>query len=129
MKFLKLSSRTRILVLEYVKEIRETLGEILRSVGYECQLASNAAEALECMANFDPALMIVDVNMPGVDGVELAKIVVRSRPLCAVLLHTGNINMEESLRAARGDGYNFRVLIKPAQRVELLTVIAQTLGN
>jgi DNA-binding NtrC family response regulator len=121
--------QTRILIVDDEKPLAETLGEIFRVAGYDCRVAYDGAQAIECVRTFDPALMIADVIMPGMNGIELAKVVLDSRPNCAVLLYSGNAATQELLESAHGTGHDFRVLAKPTPPRQLLETVAQMLEN
>lgn len=66
------------------------------------------------------ALLIADVNMPGIDGIELAQQVSREMPACHIILFSGHINTTPLLAAARARGNNFECLAKPVHPDDLL---------
>jgi CheY-like chemotaxis protein len=119
----------RILIVDDEKPLMETLGQILRNAGYMCQAASSGELALEHVRSFNPALLITDVMMTGMNGVDLARAVRDSHPDCAVLLYTGTVGATRNLLETGGNGHGLRILAKPLQPMELLTIVAQTLGN
>ncbi len=121
--------QNRILIVDDEKPLAQTLNEILSSAGYQCAMAFSADHALECMQTFDPALVITDVIMPGMNGIELAKILLAARPGCKVLLYSGNAATEELLEGARDEGHEFPILAKPVHPLDLLATIAQVLQN
>lgn len=68
----------KIMVIEDDQKIRELLVDGLTSVAYEVRSATNGLEALQLLESFKPALFIVDLNMPKLDGLEFLK-AIRSR--------------------------------------------------
>ena len=62
----------RILVVDDNQDAATTLSELLRSTGYEVQIAHDGAAALATLERFEPALAILDIGLPGMDGYELA---------------------------------------------------------
>lgn len=62
----------RILVVDDNQDAATTLSELLRSTGYEVQIAHDGGAALAALERFEPALAILDIGLPGMDGYELA---------------------------------------------------------
>ena len=63
----------KILVVDDEKDIRDVLSNFLGEKGYEVILASNGEEALELVERVDPQVILLDVNMPGIDGIETCR--------------------------------------------------------
>lgn len=119
----------RILIVDDEPAVTTTLKQILERAGYECSTASNGSEALTSFASFHPALVITDVIMPGMNGIELCRRVRDSYPGCIVLLLSGNAATQELLEDASGDGHTFRVLAKPVPPRQLLSVLGELVGH
>jgi len=64
---------TRVLVVEDAPFLRYAFGRLLRLQGYEVMEANDGAEALESVDNFHPQLVLTDVMMPVMDGIELIR--------------------------------------------------------
>jgi DNA-binding response OmpR family regulator len=79
----------RVLVVEDDEAARETLGAALTQSGYTVEMAGDAPEALERLAAFPADLVVSDVNLPGMSGIELVKAIRRSGLRQPVLLMTG----------------------------------------
>ena len=60
-----------MLVVEDDADIRQAIGELLEDEGYDCLLAQHGADALETLGRRTPSLLLVDLLMPVMDGVEL----------------------------------------------------------
>ncbi|MCA1685292.1 MAG: response regulator [Planctomycetia bacterium] len=75
---------TRILLVEDAPFLRYAFGRLLRIHGYDVMEANDGAEALECVSAFRPHLVMTDLMMPGMDGVELIR-QLRSNPETATL--------------------------------------------
>lgn len=123
------SETARILVVDDERSIADTLCQILRKAGYECKPAYSGTDALSSMAEFSPALIISDVIMPGLDGIEMAKTARRACPDCAVLLLSGNAATQDLLVNADAEGYSFQVLAKPVPPRDLLAKVAAMLST
>lgn len=63
----------RILVVDDERQIRELLARFLAREGYEVVLASNGEEAIKLVESEDPQVILLDVKMPGTDGIEMCK--------------------------------------------------------
>jgi two-component system OmpR family response regulator len=66
-------SPTRLLVVDDEQSLVDLLGDALRFAGYEVQAARNGHEALRAVAQIEPDLVVLDVNMPDVDGFEVCR--------------------------------------------------------
>ena len=67
----KTSPLTRILIVEDKEEIRDMLKEAMVLSGYECLTAGNGREALECLAANPVDVVLTDIKMPEMNGLEL----------------------------------------------------------
>jgi DNA-binding response OmpR family regulator len=122
------TKRLTVLVVDDERPITDTLCQILHRAGYDCRSAYGAAEALEILSQFTPALIITDVMMPEIDGVEMAKTIHTKYPQCKILLFSGNAATQDLLENARTEGYSFNVLAKPVHPRELLAKVAALLS-
>jgi DNA-binding response OmpR family regulator len=117
----------RILVVDDERAIADTLVAILQRFGYAASAAYNAEQALEVLNVFQPGLIISDVVMGKISGVELA-ILIRSRlPDCKLLLMSGHATTEDLMLGARSQGYTFEIVAKPIRPQQLLPRIAAIL--
>jgi CheY-like chemotaxis protein len=120
--------RTFILVVDDEKRIADTLALILESKGYVSEAAYDAVTALEVCRARIPNLLISDVVMPGMNGIELGIAIRRDFPSCKVLLFSGQAATAEMLEDASADGHHFELLAKPVHPVDLLEKVEQLLG-
>jgi len=114
----------RVWVVDDEKCIADTLTIILRNSGHEVSSFYDAQSALEAVASGCPELLISDISMPGMSGVELAMHVCESYPACKILLVSGQAATHNMLGEFQGKGYNVEVLVKPVHPAELLARIA-----
>ena len=63
----------KVLVVDDELEIRDLLGRFLTEQGYEAMLASNGEEAIELAEKENPNAILLDIKMPGIDGIEICK--------------------------------------------------------
>lgn len=111
-----------ILVVEDDNALREAFKDTLEIAGYSVLEAENAGSALRLLERFDVDMMVSDVNMPGMDGVELLK---KSRQLykdLPVLLVTAYASIAKSVAAMQAGAVDY--LVKPFEPPALLEQIA-----
>ena len=121
------SKDLRVFVVDDEKVIAHTLAAILRQSGFVVHAFTNPLEALDSAASDAPDLLISDVMMPEMSGIDLA-IALRSRhPECKVLLFSGQAATADLLRAARQQGHDFELLLKPVHPKDLLAAIKRTI--
>jgi CheY-like chemotaxis protein len=80
----------KVLVVDDELEVRQVLREFLSSRGYDVTTASGGAEAVAIVETIKPDLVLLDVAMPDMDGVETLKRIVAIEPALAVIMVTAN---------------------------------------
>jgi CheY-like chemotaxis protein len=104
--------------------IATTLEAILKNHGFSAKAFTNPMDALESAGSDCPDLLIADVMMPGMNGIELG-IQLRARfPMCQILLFSGYSTTISLLDRARENGHNFILLAKPIHPKDLLAAIS-----
>jgi DNA-binding NtrC family response regulator len=121
------STNPRILIVDDEPRIADTLALIFQHAGYLASAAYSGESAWTCMANHPPSLVITDVVMPGLDGVELAKRIRSSYPDCQILLFSGNADTQTILNSAEQQGYAFEIMAKPMSPPQILAKVASLL--
>ncbi len=119
-----LETMKRVLVVDDEPCIADTLSGILRHFGYEATAAYNAAGALSACESNTPDLVISDVAMPGMNGIDLAIHIRQRYPACKILLFSGTATTTDLLERARTQGYDFELLSKPVHPSDLLAKLA-----
>jgi DNA-binding response OmpR family regulator len=116
--------KKRIFVVDDERCIADTLAAILCKAGYEASAFYNAKSALQeigcCKPECSPELVITDVDMPGMNGVEMAVCIREHCQGCKVLLFSGRASSQDLLDAANTRGYDFELLSKPIHPRDLL---------
>lgn len=118
----------RILLVDDEKGITETLTAILRMKGYEVDVASDGAEGFDAARRIRPDLIISDIAMPKLNGVEMAIEVTREMGDVKILLVSGQAVTIQLLQEARTRGYEFEWLAKPLHPLDLLKKVESMLG-
>lgn len=119
--------RPIVLVVDDESAIADTVTEILSRNGYAAMAAYDGNDALETALLTPPELVITDVMLPGMTGVELAITIRRIFPDCKILLCSGQIAALDLLTSARSQGHHFTLLTKPVHPKEMLARVAQCL--
>ena len=111
---------TRIFVVDDEKIIAESLALILRKHGYSARFFLNPLEVLQAALLEAPDLLISDVMMPQLSGIDLAIRMREQCPGCKILLFSGQAGTADLLGVARAQGHDFHLLSKPIPPSELL---------
>lgn len=122
------ADRPAILIVDDERVIADTLAIILSRSGFATFTAYNGSSALELAEIVQPQLLISDVVMPGMTGVELAIILGELVPDCKVLLFSGQAATADLLREAREMGHDFTTLTKPVHPTDMLRRISECLA-
>lgn len=116
-----------ILVVDDDKEIRNALTRIFSKEGYEVTAASNGEEAMELIYKDRFSLVITDLRMPGIGGVELLKKIKTNKPEILVIIITAFCDDITSTDIKALGAYTY--LCKPIKKNEMLAVVKDALMN
>ena len=117
-----------IYVVDDEQIIAFTLIEILKRNGFEAIAFTDPLDALLSAESECPDVLLTDVMMPQLNGVDLGVQFKAIHPTCRVLLFSGHAATSDLLRNARETGNHFELLTKPVHPTELVSVIQQTLA-
>jgi DNA-binding response OmpR family regulator len=117
-----------VLIVDDEKVIADTLSIILSHAGFITMTAYDGETALRIANAITPALLISDVVMPGITGVELAIMLTQSIPNLKVLLFSGQASTVDLLEKARRGGHYFTALTKPVHPTDMLKRISESLA-
>jgi FixJ family two-component response regulator len=117
--------KSLIFVVDDEEIIASTVAAILRLKGLEASAFSQPFEALAASRLQAPDLLISDVAMPLLSGIDLAIQLQDDCPTCKVLLFTGQLDAANLVLAARRDGYQFDLLLKPVHPTGLLKKVRE----
>jgi CheY-like chemotaxis protein len=119
--------RPKVLVVDDEISIADTVTKILSLSGYAAVAAYDADEALERALLDPPQLLITDVMLPGMNGIELAITVKKIYPDCRILLFSGQTSTHDLMASAQDEGHSFTLLNKPVLPLDLLAIVAENL--
>ena len=119
--------KASILIADDERTIRETVSAILVDEGYETDMVADGKEALELLSqkNFD--LLITDLRMPNMDGLELIKNSLQICPQTSVIIITAYASVESAIEALRLGAYDY--IIKPFNHDDLILRVKRLLNH
>jgi CheY-like chemotaxis protein len=114
---------TRILVVDDLKDITETMGLLFETLGHDIKVAGNGQQAVETATAFEPAIVFLDLDMPVLNGYEAARAIrsaaLARQPFLIALTASSGVAVEVATRAVGFDFY----LRKPADTNALLALV------
>jgi UDP-3-O-[3-hydroxymyristoyl] N-acetylglucosamine deacetylase len=119
-------SAQTILVVDDEDEIRQSLRGVLTDEGFDVIEAGDGRRALELARSAKPALVILDVWLPEIDGISLLEKIKADQPALPVIIICGHANIEAAVRATRLGAADF--IEKPFSLEALLASIGRALG-
>jgi two-component system, NtrC family, nitrogen regulation response regulator NtrX len=96
-----------ILIVDDEPSILQSLGGLLTDEGFEVLTASNGYEALKLIDSESPDLVLLDIWMPGIDGIDTLKEIKKHSPFIQVIMITGHGTIETAVRATKLGAYDF----------------------
>jgi CheY-like chemotaxis protein len=117
-----------VLIVDDERIIADTLAIILSRSGFSTMTAYDGPEGLEIARSVRPDLVISDVVMPGMTGVELAVTIAQTIPTCRILLFSGQAATVDLLEKAREAGHSFTTLTKPIHPTDMLKRVSECLA-
>ena len=114
------STKPKVLVADDEQVIANTLAIILNQAGFEARAVYSGENALESIETFSPNMLISDVIMTGMTGIEAAIQIREKLPQCKILLFSGQAATADLLEKARSQGHEFEILAKPVHPTDLL---------
>lgn len=112
-----------VLVADDETIVADTLVEILSEEGFSAVAVHDGASAVESARRLQPDIVLADVAMPRLNGIEAAKRIREFLPTVRIVLFSGHVETAELLLRAEQEGHTFQVLAKPVSPVALLKVL------
>lgn len=114
------SNKPKVLVVDDERVIADTLAIILNQSGFDAAAVYTGTDAVERARKEEPDLIISDVIMPDMNGIEAAIRIRQILPSCKILLFSGQAATADLLEKARLQGHEFEILAKPVHPQDLL---------
>ncbi len=99
--------KEKILLVDDEEGIRKVFGIILRDMGYEVLIAENGREALDIFPVEQPPIVVMDIKMPGMDGIQVLRRLKHENPECEVIIITGHGDMELAIQSLQYEATDF----------------------
>ena len=116
----KLSADLKVLVADDEPVIADTLTIIFNQSGFEATAAYSGEEVVEIANIFQPDILVADVVMAGMNGIEAAILVRKMLPSCRIVLLSGQAIAADLLDEAREKGHEFEIFAKPLHPQQLI---------
>jgi CheY-like chemotaxis protein len=117
---MSVNGKPRVLVADDERVIADTLAIILNQHGYDASAVYTGTAAVERARSVRPDLVISDVIMPDMNGIDAAIKIRAMLPGCKILLFSGQAATADLLESARQQGHEFEILAKPVHPQDLL---------
>lgn len=114
------TARTKVLIVDDERIIADTLSMILSIAGFEACAVYSGEAAVEALGSFQPDVLLSDVILAGMSGIDTAIAFQTLRPHCKTLLFSGEASAVDLLYNAREQGYSFEIMLKPVHPTDLL---------
>ena len=114
------TAKPKVLVADDEQVIANTLAIILNQAGFEARAVFSGEDAVKLLDSFQPDMLISDVIMSEMTGIEAAIITRAKLPKCKILLFSGQAATADLLEKAREQGHEFEILAKPVHPTDLL---------
>ncbi|PSH04608.1 MAG: response regulator [Acidobacteria bacterium] len=117
--------KPRVLVVDDEHVIADTLAIILNQAGFDASAVYTGSDAVDVARSSKPDLIISDVIMPDMNGIEAAINIRGFLPACKILLFSGQAATADLLENARTRGHEFEILSKPVHPQDLLAKLRE----
>jgi DNA-binding NtrC family response regulator len=113
----------RVLIVDDEDDFRETVVKRLNARKIQSEGAASGIKALEVVKDKDFDVIVLDVKMPGMDGIETLRHIKKMKPEIEVIMLTGHASVEFGLKGMQLGAFDY--VMKPAPLNELLDTIGQ----
>ena len=117
----------RILIVDDEAVVRDSLGDWFRDEGYAVDTAPSAQAALEKLAHANWDIFLLDIRMPGIDGLELQRTLKAAQPDGTVIIMTAYASVESAIEAMKQGAYDY--IIKPFNPDDLEQTIQKAIEH
>jgi len=122
-----MNAKASILIVDDESVVRESLGKWFEEEGYRVETVASAREALLALPRQRWELALVDIKMPGMDGLELHRKMRAACPSLIVIIMTGYASVETAVAALKGGAYDY--IVKPFDPDDLAHAVAKALDH
>ena len=116
-----------VYVVDDDASVRKSFGRLLRTAGYQVETFASADEFLSHPLSIEPGCLLLDLKMPGRNGLELQEALVAARKAIPIIFVTGHGDVSTSVRAMKGGAVDF--LTKPYSAEDLLEAVERAMAK
>jgi len=117
-------SGKKLVVIDDDPEIRDAMSRILAGYDYEVFTAEDGSKGLELVARENPSIVLTDIKMPGMDGIEVLKRVKKQNPDAQVIVTSDDKDEDLAIQALRCEATDF--ISKPISATELTAALLRS---
>jgi DNA-binding NtrC family response regulator len=103
----------RVLIVDDESAVADSLALVFSTQGYDTRISYSAEQAAEIVSQWEPRLVILDVVLPGMSGIDFAIQLKTVCPSCRVILSSGQQTASALIQSALEKGHDFTILTKP----------------
>jgi len=115
------SNKPKVLVIDDDKMVADTLAEVLRMHGFSPVALYSGEQAIEFVESFQPDIVLSDIRMSRLDGIEAARNIRNLHPECRVILFTASTMSPKTKKVIEGEG--FELLQRPLHPQNVLSAL------
>lgn len=116
-------TRNKILIVDDAETLTFFLQEVLESEKYEVRTANDGENGYATYLDFDPDLIVTDIQMPGISGLDMMRNIRMHKPNVRTIYMSGDLDRYRSRLQAEQSGYHVKLLAKPFTPSEFLTLV------
>ena len=113
--------KTKLLIIEDEKITRRSLSDILSTEGYQVYSAEDGEEGLKIFKEENPAIVITDLRLPKLNGIEVLSAIMSVNPACKVILITAYASVDTAIQSLKIGAYDY--LTKPFSPEKLISIL------
>jgi two-component system cell cycle response regulator len=117
--------RGKVLIVDDAPDTLEIIQKLLYYEGYEVTLASSGEEGVEKVIKEKPEVVLMDINLPGIDGTEALRRIRMMNPLQCVIMLTAFATVDNAIHALKEGAFDF--IKKPFENEHLIHIVNQSL--
>ncbi len=110
-----------ILIVDDEESVRKSLADVMRDEGYDVVSAASGRESIDLLSEIQPSLVLLDIAMPEMDGIETLRRIRDIRPEMPIIMVTGHGTIDTAVKTVKMGAYDF--LVKPPQLDHLILVV------
>jgi len=118
-------TKGKVLIVDDAPDTLEIIRKLLRFEGYQVLVASTGEEGIRCVEEERPDVILLDINLPGMDGNQALRVIKRINPIQSVIMLTAYATVENAIQALKEGAIDF--VKKPFENEHLIHIVNQAL--